>query len=145
MSLSPFDLKRKAKIGCPESKKIYPVRKQGNLLLTTLIMGNVAVNSTLAVFLGSITTGVVAGFVSTGLIVLFGEIIPQAVFSRHALKFGAKTVWLVRVFMYLFYPVAKPLSAGLDFMLGGETPDVITRKELALHVEEQKKLKSRSF
>ena len=38
---------------------------------------------------------------ATVLIVIFGEILPQAVFSRHALKFGSKITWLVYFFLYL--------------------------------------------
>src|SRR3989344_3241921 len=65
MSLGPYSLQRKIKLGNPDAKKIYPLRKKGNQLLSTLLIGNVAVNSAIAVFLGSLTAGVVAGFVST--------------------------------------------------------------------------------
>ena len=71
LSLDLFDLRRKVKLGNKDATKIYPLRKQGNLLLVTLLLGNVAVNSTLAVFLGSITAGVFAGLISTGLIYLW--------------------------------------------------------------------------
>ena len=39
------------------AKKIYPLRKDGNLLLCTLLLGNVAVNAALAIILGELTTG----------------------------------------------------------------------------------------
>lgn len=105
LSLDKGDLKRKASLGNKDAKKVYAVRKSGNLLLCTLLMGNVAVNSTVAIFLGNIASGVVAGLIATGLIVIFGEIIPQAAFSRHALKVGAHTAWLVRIFIVIFFPV----------------------------------------
>ncbi len=129
-SLNLTSLERKIRLGNERAKKVYPVRKNGNLLLCTLLLGNVAVNSTMAIFLGNIATGVVAGFVATGLIVVFGEIIPQAVFSRHALKFGSRTVWLVRIFIFIFYPVAYPLSWLLDKALGEELATVWDKKEI---------------
>ena len=35
------------------AKKIYPLRKDGNLLLCTLLLGNVAVNAMLSVLCGN--------------------------------------------------------------------------------------------
>lgn len=141
MGLNVFDLKRKVKIGNQYAERIYPLRKQGNLLLCTLLLGNVAVNSVLAVFLGSLTSGLLASFMATGLIVIFGEIIPQSIFSRFALSFGARTAWLVEIFIFLFYPVAKPLALGLDYFLGGELPTVFSKREFKVFLEEQKKHK----
>jgi len=37
-----------------ELAKVYPIRKNGNLLLRTLLLGNVAVNSAMVIFLGNI-------------------------------------------------------------------------------------------
>jgi len=141
MSLNPFTLERKIKMGDEDAKKIYPLRRQGNLLLCTLLLGNVAVNSVLAVFLGSVTVGVVAVVASTGLIVIFGEIMPQSIYSRHAMKLGAKTAWLVYPFLYILYPVTKPLSLVLDKALGGELPTIFSKKELQLMLKEQKMLR----
>ena len=52
----------------------------------------------MAIFLGDIASGVVAGFLATGLIVVFGEILPQAFFARYALDIGARSTWFVRLF-----------------------------------------------
>jgi metal transporter CNNM len=129
-SLSLAALERKIRLGDKKAKRVYSVRKKGNLLLCTLLLGNVAVNSAIAIFLGSIASGVIAGFIATGLIVLFGEIVPQAFFSRFALSLGARTVWLVKVFMVLLYPVAKPIAFGLDKILGEELPTVWDKREI---------------
>lgn len=61
------------------AKKIYPVREDGNLLLCTLLLGNVAVNALLSIFLAAYTGGIIGFISSTFLIVIFGEIVPQAV------------------------------------------------------------------
>ena len=141
MSLNVHDLRRKVKIGNKHAIKIYPIRKHGNLLLTTLLLGNVAVNSVLAIFLGSLTAGVAAAILSTGLLVIFGEIIPQSLFSRHALKFGAKFTWLVRIFIYVLYPLTKPLAIALNTFVGKELPTIFSRKELRYLLQEHKEHK----
>jgi len=130
LSLDTQSLKRRAKHGDLEAKAIYPVRKQGNLLLTTLLLGNVAVNTTLSIFLGTIASGLVAGLTATALIVIFGEIIPQAVISRYALWFGAKTLWFTKLVMFVAYPIARPIAWILDYFLGSELPTTYSNKEL---------------
>lgn len=129
-SLGLTPLKRKMKLGDKRAKKIYSVRKNATLLLCTLLLGNVAVNSAIAVFLGSIADGLIAGLVATGLITVFGEILPQAMFTRYAMIVGSNTIWLVRFFQIILYPVAKPLSLILDYILGEELPSILTKQEL---------------
>jgi metal transporter CNNM len=131
LTLDTHSLRRRAKHGDPYAAVIYPVRQKGNLLLTTLLLGTVAVNTTLSLFLEHETgSGVFAGILATGLIVLFGEIIPQAVISRYALWFGAKTIWFTRAAIVIFYPVAYPISKALDYFLGHEMPAMYSKKEL---------------
>lgn len=135
-SLNKEDLKRKADLGDVEAKKVYAIRKNGNLLLCTLLIGNVAVNSALSIFLGGIVSGVVAGIMATSLIVVFGEIIPQAIFSRYALKIGAKFSWLVRIFIFIFYPVTLPIAYALNKGLGEEIPTIYSKGELIRIIED---------
>ena len=72
MGLNSHELKRKAALGDKRAAKVYAVRRNGNLLLTTLLVGNVAVNTALSIFLGTLAPGVIAGIVATTLIVIFG-------------------------------------------------------------------------
>ena len=131
LGLDKTELERKIKLGNKKAKKVYSVRKKGNLLLCTLLLGNVAVNSALAIFLGSIASGLIGGITATGLIVLFGEIIPQASISRYALTVGAKTAWLVKIFIFILYPICWPISKALDKALGEEMPTIWSKNELA--------------
>lgn len=129
--LDTFELQRKMNIGNKDAMRVYSVCKKGNLLLCTLLIGNVAVNSTLAIFLGTILSGgVIAGLLSTFLITIFGEIIPAALCTRYALSIGAKTIWLVRIFMFALSPICWPLAKLLDKLLGEEMPTIWTKREL---------------
>jgi len=120
--------------------KIYPIRKNGNLLLCTLLLGNVAVNTLLGILMAEITGGTVGFLTSTGLIVIFGEILPQALFSRYALQVGEKAVPLVKIIIVLLYVLAKPLAFCLDKLLGHELGTTYSKSEMSklleIHVKE---------
>ncbi len=136
MGLSLHDLRRKAGVGDRNAARVLTVRRRGNLLLTTLLIGNVAVNAVLSLFLGSLTSGVAAGLAATGLIVVFGEILPQAVFSRYALALGARLVPLVRALIIILYPVSAPIAWVLDRVLGEELPTIYSKPELVKLIED---------
>ncbi|HRP02175.1 MAG TPA: hemolysin family protein [Candidatus Kapabacteria bacterium] len=130
-SLSLTTLEAKAKLGDKRAQKIIPIRKNGSLLLATLLFGNVAVNTAVAIILNSIAGGFIAGIVSTVLIVIFGELLPQAVFARYALSLGSKIIWLVKIFIVILYPVAAPAAFILDKMLGKESPLLFSKQEFS--------------
>ena len=56
--------------------------------------------------------------ISTALIVLFSEIIPQAICSRHGLAIGAFLAIPVRVLIGFWYIIAWPIAKLLDTLLG---------------------------
>eukprot|EP01133_Synstelium_polycarpum_P017468 gene17468-20843_t len=112
------------------ARKIYPIRQRGNLLLCTLLLGNVSVNTLLSILMADMTSGFVGFLLSTTIIVIAGEIIPQAACSRHALAVGAHTIWIVYIFIFLFFPFAYPISKSLDFVLGSEMGTIYSRQQL---------------
>ncbi|CAK0873859.1 unnamed protein product [Prorocentrum cordatum] len=125
------------------ARKIHPVRSRGNHLLCTLLLGNVAVNSALSILTADIPAlgGLMGFLLSTGLIVLFGEILPQAACSRFALQIGARTVLITQALMYSpLYVLTKPLSMMLDVLLGKEVLTVYSRAELLEMLKLQIKL-----
>lgn len=115
--------------------RIYPVRKNGNLLLCTLLLGNVAVNTLLGILMADLTSGTVGFITSTAMIVVFGEIIPQATFSRYALQVGEKAIPLMKIIIVIFYVIAKPLAFCLDKLLGHELGTVYSKAEFSKLLE----------
>ncbi|KAJ8317655.1 hypothetical protein KUTeg_005559 [Tegillarca granosa] len=134
MSLDKTELKIIEKCGSKNEKKyaktIAPIRKRGNFLLCTILLGNVLVNNSLTILLDDISNGLYAVIGATLGIVIFGEIIPQAICSRHGLAVGAKTVYITRFFMILTFPLSFPISKLLDLILGEEIGQVYNREKL---------------
>lgn len=134
MSLDKTDLKILCNTGKELERKyaaaIMPVRSHGSLLLCSLLLGNVMVNSVLTILMDDLTSGVVAVIFSTLTIVIFGEIMPQAVCARHGLAVGAKTIYITKVVIAITAIVAWPISKILDYMLGEEIGNVYNRERL---------------
>lgn len=136
MSLSLADLERKAKSGNVKATKVLPLRKNSHLSLASILLTNVAVISATSLVLEHRFSGLIAGAVSTLLIVVLGEIIPQAIFVRHALNVTAKLSGVLKVMILITYPFSKPLQLLLDKLFGHETSQLHTRHELGLIISE---------
>ncbi|XP_025016814.1 metal transporter CNNM4-like [Tetranychus urticae] len=134
MSLDKNELKVIALKGDEDEKRyaktIEPLRRRGNFPLCTILLSNVAINSTLTVLLDQLTSGILAIAISTILIVIIGDIVPQTICSRHGLAVGAKTIWITYLFMALTAPLSWPISKILDYALGDEIGQVYDRERL---------------
>ncbi|XP_033123808.1 metal transporter CNNM2-like [Anneissia japonica] len=134
MALDPTELKIVQNCGTSKEKKyakrIAPIRKTGNYLLCTLLLGNVLVNTTVTVLLDDLSSGLLAVLGATAGIVVFGEIVPQSICSRHGLAVGATTVWITKFFMVFTFPISYPISKLLDFLLGQEIGNIYNRERL---------------
>lgn len=135
MALDPMELRIVQNCGTDKEKryarKIEPIRRKGNYLLCSLLLGNVLVNTTLTILLDNlIGSGLGAVIASTLGIVIFGEIVPQALCSRHGLAVGANTIVLTKFFMLVTFPLSFPVSKLLDCVLGQEIGTVYNREKL---------------
>ncbi|XP_067858161.1 metal transporter CNNM1 [Heptranchias perlo] len=135
LALDPVELRVIQNSGTEQEKKyserIKSVRKHGNYLLCTLLLGDVLMNCSLTVWLCEI-------FHSTWLTILvcsccvffFGEIIPHAVCSRHGLAIASKTIWVTKFFMVITFPASYPISKLLDVILHQQISNFYTREKL---------------
>ncbi len=136
MSLKVSDLRRKAALGDRSAQKILPLREVGHLTLASILLTNVALVSATSLVLSGEFNSWLAGIVSTLLIVIFGEVIPQALFASHALTFCAVFTPLLRIMVVATYPISKPLQLLLDALLGKEISPLQSRHELGLLIGE---------
>lgn len=123
----------------PKAQRVLKMREDSNFLLTTILWGNVGINVLLTLLSSSVLAGVFAFLFSTVAITFLGEIIPQAYFSRNALKMASLLGPVLRLYQFILYPVAKPSARMLDAWLGKESPEFfreqVIRDMLLRHVE----------
>jgi metal transporter CNNM len=129
-SLSRLRLETEANHGNSAAKRILDLRRDSNFLLTTILWGNVGINVLLTLLSNSALAGVAAFLFSTVIITLFGEIMPQAYFSRHAMKMATLLAPVLRFYQWLLYPVAKPCARMLDKWLGKEMIEYLQERDL---------------
>jgi len=120
--------------------KVAKLREDSNFLLTTILWGNVGINVLLTLLSNSVMVGAVAFLFSTFVITFFGEIIPQAYFSRHALKVASLLSPALRFYQILLFPEAKPSAVVLDKWLGPEAVQFIKEKDIILFWGNQKRI-----
>lgn len=119
-SLSRLRLEVEVSMGNCSARRVLKMRQDSNFLLTTILWGNVGINVLLTLLSNSVMAGIAAFLFSTVLITFIGEILPQAYFSRHALKTASILAPVLRFYQIFLYPVAKPAAKVLDWWLGAE-------------------------
>lgn len=104
--------------GNKAAASVLAMRADSNGLLTTIPWGNVGVNVLLTLLSDSVLAGFAAFAFLTFVITIFREVVPQAYFSRNALRVAALLSPVLRVCKILLYPLAKPSALFLDRWLG---------------------------
>lgn len=136
MAIDPAELRRKAKLGNRQAKRVLPLRRQTHLTLASILLVNVAAVSANSLVLEQYLNGWLALVLSTLLIVIFGEIMPQALFSKNPLAWSSAFAPLLQLMTYLTYPISKPLQLLLDGLFPHEHAELQSRHELGLMIAE---------
>jgi CBS domain containing-hemolysin-like protein len=136
VSLHIPELQRRAVLGNSQARRVLPFRKNLHLTLAAILLSNVAAIAGTSLVLNNRYNGVVAEIGATLLIVIFGEVLPQAYFAHNALGFCAWLAPLLRIMTVITYPVAKPLQLLLDRLFGQEAQRLQSRRELGLVIAE---------
>ena len=139
MSVSPLDLQLKLRVGTRReqrhARRIEPLVKRPHLLLVTLLLWNAAAMEALPLVLDQLVGKVAAVVLSISAVLLFGEIIPQAICSRYGMSVGAYAAPLVYALLALSSFIAWPLAKLLDVCLGGHEALMYKKRELRALVD----------
>ncbi len=134
-SLGRLRLEAETEKGNKEAAKILKLRKDSNLLLCTILWGNVSINVLLTLLTDNVLSGILGFALSTTFITFFGEIIPQAYFSRNALRVGAKLIPIIKMYKVILFPLAKPCAIILDGWIGPEGPSFFRERDIEIILE----------
>lgn len=102
------------------AETLTPILQRHHWLLVSLLIANAAAMEALPIFLDALVPSYVAIILSVSLVLVFGEIIPQALCTKAPLAIGAAFSPLVKLLMLLTAPISYPISKLLDYMLGEE-------------------------
>jgi metal transporter CNNM len=136
MSLDLGDLRRKAKLGNKAAVRVLPLRRNAHLLLASILLTNVAAVSATSLVLSQRLNGWAAGATSTLLIVVFGEVMPQALFTKNPLAWSGFFSPVLKAMVAVTYLISKPLQLLLDDLFPRERIRLQTRHELGLLIAE---------
>ncbi|KAF6251110.1 hypothetical protein COO60DRAFT_1275314 [Scenedesmus sp. NREL 46B-D3] len=117
------------------SAAIVPILTNQHFLLVTLLLCNACAMEALPLFLDRLADPVSAILISVTAVLVFGEILPQAVCTRYGLAIGYYCSWFVRGLMLLTSPISWPISKLLDFLLGSDHRALFRRGQLKALVD----------
>jgi hypothetical protein len=129
-SISRLRLEAAASAGDAAAQRVFALRRNANFALATILWGNVAFSVLLTLLANSTLAGMSAFLFSTCVITVFGEILPQAYFARHALWLAGLLAPLLRFYEVILYPLARPTGWLLDRLVGPEGVPWFREKEL---------------
>lgn len=138
MSLPLRDLRHKANLGNIHAMRVLPLREKSHLALAAILYANVGAVTATGLVIEGYTGGIIAGFISTILLVIFGEILPQAYFSRRALVICSFFIPFLRFVIVVTYIFSKPTQLLLDKILPRHEHPLRTRGELGMMIHEYK-------
>ena len=127
------------------ARLLEPIVKRRHLTLVCLLIGNALAMEALPVFMDVLVPKAAAILLSVSAVVIFSEILPQAVCLRWPLELAAFFSWLVYLLIGVLYPIAAPIAFSLDVMFGEEHEQQLSKGGLrALAIEHGKRHKDGS-
>ena len=110
------------------AKQLVPLLDKHHWLLVTLLVANAAAMETLPILLDGLLPSYVAIILSVTLVLIAGEIIPQALCTNRPLLIGSFFAPFIRVLMYVTAPVSVPMAKLLDYILGDNGNHFLLKK-----------------
>ncbi|XP_048474662.1 metal transporter CNNM3 [Rhincodon typus] len=113
------------------AESLEPLRRRGNLVLCSLVLGNVLASSCLAVLLHhAVGTVLPAVLACAGLLFLLGEVVPYAICSRYGFTVASRATWLTHLLVVLASPLALPVALLLDCALRQDVSTCYVREKI---------------
>lgn len=133
-SIDPLTLKLKEENGTAQEqrdvRRIRAVIENRHLLLATLLLSNSLAMESLPLFLDAIMPASLAVILSTTVVLIFGEVLPQAIcLGPNQLQIAAAMAPIARGLMVALYLVCNPIAKGLDWVLGVHTEKIVMAKK----------------
>jgi metal transporter CNNM len=136
MALDINSLRRKAKLGNVEAQRALELRSQTHLTLSSILLTNVAAVSATSLVLEEHFNGFIAGALGTLLIVVLGEVVPQAIFAKRPLFWVSRFAPVLKFMIVVTYVISKPLQLLLNKLIGHAPHSLQSRHELGLLIAE---------
>jgi metal transporter CNNM len=140
LSIDDLVLELKASTGTYEEKryseKVLPIISKRHWLLVTLLLCNATAMEALPIFLNRLVDDYAAIAISVSLVLVFGEVLPQAICTGpNQIKIAALAAPLTLALMYGTYPLTYPIALFLDWLLGTHTKSRFVNTELKTLIE----------
>jgi len=126
LSIEPLSLMIKMRCGTPaevtQAQVLLPIILKRHRLLVTLLLINSLANEALPLFLDKIVPSHVAILLSVTAVLIFGEILPTAIFTGpNQIPLAASMSPLVTALMAILCPIAWPIAKILDRAMKHDT------------------------
>ena len=127
------------------ARLLEPLVKRRHLTLVCLLIGNALAMEALPLFIDVLVPRLAAILLSVTAVVIFSEIIPQAICLKWPVELAAFFSWVVYLLIGVLYPLAAPIAMFLDFMFGSTHAQHLSKGGLrALAIEHGKRNKDGS-
>jgi CBS domain containing-hemolysin-like protein len=134
LALDKIRMEALLKSGTPQEKKyikrLLPLLEDRHLLIATILLGNALCCEILPEMLDEVIGHIATIVICVTVIVIFCEIVPQALFLKNGLKICYYVSPFTWSLIFLFFAITYPLARLLDCILGKEYTDYYTRDEL---------------
>eukprot|EP00768_Dysnectes_brevis_P000125 gnl/Dysnectes_brevis/1027_a1145_2159.p1 GENE.gnl/Dysnectes_brevis/1027_a1145_2159~~gnl/Dysnectes_brevis/1027_a1145_2159.p1 ORF type:complete len:466 (-),score=167.83 gnl/Dysnectes_brevis/1027_a1145_2159:107-1504(-) len=113
-----------------QASKVRRIIKDHHFLLVTLLIANSIAMEGLPLFLDPLVGPTAAIIISVTAVLIFGEILPQALCSKYGLQIGSVCAPVIYFLMVITFVVSWPIARGLDAVLGHDHTAYFKRTEL---------------
>ena len=140
LSIDDLVLELRCSNGTEEEKrqadKVLPILAKRHWLLVTLLLMNAFAMEALPLFLDKIVPEYLAIIISVSLVLLFGEVIPQAICTGpDQVKIASIVAPLTKGLMFVTSPLSYPIAKLLDYLLGEHHKSRFLNNDLKVLIE----------